>query len=100
MFKDEDMIRGWLGKWRQRLLVEDRSDEEIASDMDQINPIYIPRNHLVEAALEKAEEEMDLSDFHRLLGVVTDPYVKRDGQDVFEGPAPADFGPHITYCGT
>lgn len=100
LFNDQDMIRGWLGKWRQRLLVEDRSDSEIASDMDRINPLYVPRNHLVEAALEKAEEEMDLSDFHSLLDVVTDPFVKRDGQDAFEGPAPASFGPHITYCGT
>ncbi len=38
------------------------------------NPIYIPRNHLVEEALTAASENADLILFEQLLDVVTNPY--------------------------
>ena len=67
--------------------------------MDQVNPLYIPRNHRVEEALEAAAAG-DLGPFQRLVGAVSHPFGERPGLADLTGPAPAGGAPHITYCGT
>ena len=42
----------WLSRWRQRLADEEISVEESALLMNQVNPKYIPRNHIVEEVIE------------------------------------------------
>ncbi|MET7419119.1 protein adenylyltransferase SelO [Dactylosporangium sp. NPDC005555] len=70
-----------------------------ADAMDRVNPVYIPRNHLVEEALAAATGG-DLAPFTRLVEVVSDPFTERPGLDRYAGPAPADFGAYQTFCGT
>ena len=41
--------------------------------MDRVNPVYIPRNHLVEEALAAATDD-DLGPFRRLLDVLALPF--------------------------
>jgi protein adenylyltransferase len=67
--------------------------------MDRANPIYIPRNHLVEEALTAATAG-DLAPLERLLAAVTDPYDERPGFERYASPAPEDFGAYQTFCGT
>lgn len=67
--------------------------------MDRINPIYIPRNHLVEQALTAATAG-DLGPVQPLLDAVTAPYDERPGLDGYASPAPEDFGTYRTFCGT
>jgi uncharacterized protein YdiU (UPF0061 family) len=67
--------------------------------MDRTNPIYIPRNHLVEEALAAATDG-DLHPLDRLLGAVTAPYRPQPGMERYADPAPDDFGPYRTFCGT
>jgi uncharacterized protein YdiU (UPF0061 family) len=81
----------WLSRWRA--LCPD------ADAMDRANPIYIPRNHLVEEALTAATAG-DLDPLERLLAAVTDPYHERPGLERYASPAPEDFGPYQTFCGT
>ncbi|TLP72894.1 protein adenylyltransferase SelO [Nesterenkonia sphaerica] len=81
----------WLTRWRSR-----RPDARL---MNQVNPLYIPRNHLVEEALAAATEG-DMEPFHQLLGVVTSPYEERPGLERYTEPAPEDFGDYRTFCGT
>ena len=47
--------------------------------MEKVNPAFIPRNHLVEAALSAAVERQDFRPFEELLDVVSRPY--RNGRD-------------------
>ncbi|HSG57014.1 MAG TPA: protein adenylyltransferase SelO family protein, partial [Paracoccaceae bacterium] len=70
-----------------------------AERMDRVNPVYIPRNHLVEEALEAATAG-DLAPFEALLEVLSDPFTERPGLDRYALPAPTGFGPYVTYCGT
>jgi protein adenylyltransferase len=81
----------WTSRWRA--LGPD------AASMDRANPIYIPRNHLVEEALTAATAG-DLDPLHRLLVAVTDPYNERPGLERYASAAPDDFGPYQTFCGT
>ncbi|WP_129360784.1 protein adenylyltransferase SelO [Rothia uropygioeca] len=67
--------------------------------MDRTNPVYIPRNHLVEEALSAANDG-DIGLFSDLLDVVTHPFVDRPGYERYAEPAPADQGRYVTYCGT
>lgn len=99
MFKDKAAIAVWLATWAERLMRDPQDPTERAAAMDKVNPIYIPRNHLVEEALAAAETD-DMDPFHALLDVLADPFTKRDGLDKYALPAPASFGPFKTFCGT
>ena len=89
----------WAERWRARLEVEAREADAVAAAMDQVNPVYIPRNHLVEEALEAATAG-DLDPFQALLEAVTRPFEERPGLDAYAAPAPPDFGAYQTFCGT
>ncbi len=81
----------WVSRWRAL-----RPDPEL---MDRTNPIYIPRNHLVEEALTAATAG-DLDPVLQLLDAVTAPFDERPGLERYASPAPDDFGPYRTFCGT
>ena len=87
---DTTALTAWLDRW-----LATGPDPEM---MDRANPLYIPRNHLVEEALEAATAG-DLVPVERLLAVVTDPYRERPGLAEYTRPAPG-AGPYVTYCGT
>ncbi len=70
-----------------------------ADAMDRVNPVYIPRNHLVEEALDAATAG-DLDPLDRLVDVVTRPFEERPGLERYAAGAPEDFGAYTTYCGT
>jgi serine/tyrosine/threonine adenylyltransferase len=67
--------------------------------MVRVNPMYIPRNHLVEEALTAATAG-DLGSLKQLLDAVTNPYDERPGLERYVAPAPEDFGSYRTFCGT
>jgi uncharacterized protein YdiU (UPF0061 family) len=91
LFLDLAAIDGWLERWRAL-----GPDAEV---MGRVNPVYIPRNHLVEEALEAATGG-DLGPLGRLLEAVTAPYDERPGLERHAAPAPPDFGAYRTFCGT
>ena len=81
----------WLAHWRS--LGPD------TDAMNRVNPVYIPRNHLVEEALDAATAG-DLAPIERLMDALTAPYDDRQDLDRYAEPAPADFGAYHTFCGT
>jgi uncharacterized protein YdiU (UPF0061 family) len=93
-----DAMAPWIAEWWERI-EGGGSPLGRADAMDRENPLYIPRNHLVEAALGAAEDG-DLAPWSELLEVVRNPYARRPEWSLFEAPAPAEFGPYKTFCGT
>ncbi|CAM4279352.1 hypothetical protein MB901379_01400 [Mycobacterium basiliense] len=91
LFADPASFDCWLSRWQAL-----GPDAEV---IDEVNPIYIPRNHLVEEALTAATEG-DLDLVQRLLTAVTSPYLERAGLERYASPAPEDFGSYRTFCGT
>ena len=81
----------WIARW---LALGPDSDA-----MNRVNPIYIPRNHLLDAALEAATDG-DLAPFTALLARVTRPFEEQPGAAEYTSPAPPGAGRFITYCGT
>ncbi|ULE34645.1 protein adenylyltransferase SelO [Mycobacterium sp. IDR2000157661] len=91
LFLDLAAFDGWLARWRAL--------EPDAGVMDRVNPVYIPRNHLVEEALAAATDG-DLAPVRLLLDAVTAPYDERPALSRYAEPAPEDFGKYRTFCGT
>jgi uncharacterized protein YdiU (UPF0061 family) len=98
--EDGAALEPWVDRWRARLAGEGRQSSVVAAAMDAVNPVYVPRNHLVEEALEAATSG-ELEPFERLLRVVRDPFVPRPGFERFAEPAPRSFARYYqTFCGT
>lgn len=83
----------WLGRWRRLTPAAER--------LRAANPVYIPRNHLVDEALDAAVAG-DLDPFRVLLSLARAPYTVRSEPAYrrYAAPAPADHPPHRTFCGT
>jgi uncharacterized protein YdiU (UPF0061 family) len=99
LLPDAEAMAPWIADWWAQLEREAIAPLERADAMDAVNPLYIPRNHHVEAALIAAEDG-DMAPWHALLEVVQNPYVHRPEWDVYAHPAPEDAAPHVTFCGT
>jgi uncharacterized protein YdiU (UPF0061 family) len=107
LFRDlADVVRGqnvarlvgfddWLLRYKARRALGATD----AAAMDAVNPLYILRNHLVEAALSDAAQG-DMAAFDRLLAVTAQPFALQTGAEDYAKPAPASFGDHVTFCGT
>lgn len=95
LFGDPAPFRQWLTE-RDDLLSADPDREE---RMNRVNPVYIPRNHLVQSALDAANAG-DLEPVERLLDVLQHPFEERPGLAEFALPAPEGGPDFVTYCGT
>jgi uncharacterized protein YdiU (UPF0061 family) len=96
LFTDREPFEAWAARRAAQLAGDPAA---VAAAMDQVNPVYIPRNHLVEEALTAATAG-DLDPFHRLVDVISRPYEERPGLETYAAPAPGGGPPYVTYCGT
>jgi serine/tyrosine/threonine adenylyltransferase len=90
----------WLEEWRLRLDTEPASPADRHANMRSVNPTYIPRNHLVEAALNAASERSDLAPFESLLAVVRHPFQDHAGREAWMQPPRDEERVAATFCGT
>ena len=91
-FIDLAAFDGWSARWRA--LGPD------AEAMDRVNPVYIPRNHLVEEALTAATGG-DLAPVEKLLEAVRSPFEERPGLERYTEPGQKEFSASFrTFCGT
>ncbi len=67
--------------------MKSRSGQARAAAMRAANPAFIPRNHVVEAALDAAVWRQDLQPFEDLLDVVSRPYEDRPNLERYATPA-------------
>lgn len=94
----------WMQRWQLRIAIEsaEPSDEMLCiKRMKKANPVYIPRNHLVEEALSAATEQQNLKPFTELMQVLSKPHELAAIDKKFESPAPAAVTANYkTFCGT
>ncbi len=99
VYPEDADIRLWHARWMHRVEGQPSGRESALKVMALVNPARIPRNHLVEEALDGAERG-DFSSFHRLLAEITDPYRPGSRQvDLQQVPA-GHCQSYQTYCGT
>ena len=89
----------WKKKWEDRIKLNNNSLEKSLKIMRKVNPLVIPRNHLVEEALKYATEKNDLSKVQKLLKVLQNPYDEIPTTSAYQS-VPFSHENYITYCGT
>jgi uncharacterized protein YdiU (UPF0061 family) len=100
LFADPTAYDGWAAGWRRRLEEEFADGQARAAAMRRMNPAFIPRNHLVEAALDAANLRQDFQPFEDLLAVISRPYDERPELERYSAPARPEERVLQTFCGT
>jgi uncharacterized protein YdiU (UPF0061 family) len=90
----------WLTRWRTQLDREANDPASLEASMNAVNPVYIPRNHLIEEVIEAAVVTSDLEPFHQLMDVVVNPYEHNPGLFRYALPPSAEQIVRQTFCGT
>lgn len=89
----------WRQRWSDRIAATPEGKPGAEQLMRRQNPAFIPRNHLVEAALAAAAQQNDLSKFNDLLRVLSDPYERRTTDKGYQ--VLPEINPNYrTFCGT
>jgi len=99
-FLDPGAFDGWHRRWQERLATDDTPPEARRAAMRAINPAFIPRNHLVEAALNAAIERGDFGPFEEMLAVLARPYDDQPGMERYMEPPLESERVRQTFCGT
>ncbi|MEE9352387.1 MAG: protein adenylyltransferase SelO family protein, partial [Thiotrichaceae bacterium] len=100
LFTKPQALDSWVVKWRARLEKESAGDQERQTAMQAVNPVYIPRNHQVEAAIRVAEDHNDFSVFYELHDVLQNPYEYQQGREAYMLPPEPEEVVQQTFCGT
>ena len=90
----------WAARWRQRMASDSIDPDARSAGMRAVNPAYIPRNHLVEAALDAAVTRQDFAPFEQLLEVVSRPFEERWGCERYAATPAPEERVQQTFCGT
>ncbi len=98
-FADPAAFDQWAENWRQRLQAEASKDRDRKAAMANVNPAFIPRNHLVEEAVA-AGQVGDYGPFERLMEVLSKPYEDQPGRERYARPPKPDEIVKATFCGT
>ncbi len=93
-------FQNWRQRWLTRLKQNSKPMESAFCLMRANNPAFIPRNHQVEKALFAAEEQSDFSKLHKLLEVLSEPYVDKPEYKEFQKPPKPEERVYQTFCGT
>ena len=96
---NDNTFISWQRKWKKNLNNLSNFSEANCL-MRKNNPVVIPRNHLVEKAIEEANTG-DFSLFYKLLNILSHPYKYSSNAVNFMEPSSSDFEKNFqTYCGT
>jgi serine/tyrosine/threonine adenylyltransferase len=94
LFKETATFETWLSQWRSEADVPG-----LLTAMRRANPVLIPRNHRVEAAIQ-AGNDGDYAPFHRLVDALAAPYDDRPEYADLEQPPRDEELVRETFCGT
>lgn len=89
----------WLQLWQARLTRQSEDFSHALALMHTNNPVVIPRNHLVEEALDAAVDANDMAPLQALLSAVSQPFsASQISEKYTEAPNPDHA--YKTFCGT
>lgn len=100
IFELPDAFDPWLNQWQQRLSSEPQNASERQAGMYAVNPAFIPRNHLVEEAIEAATRRKDFEPFNQLVDVLSRPDKFDNDKARYAIPPRPEQVVSQTFCGT
>jgi uncharacterized protein YdiU (UPF0061 family) len=100
LFADAVAAAEWTGRWRKRLSEEGADANARRTLMRSANPLFIPRNHLIEEAIAAAVSNGDFAPFEALVSVLSRPFDDQPGFERYAAPPRPDQVVRQTFCGT
>ena len=100
LFELPEAFTPWLQRWRQRIAADPMAAGKRRSSMLAVNPVYIPRNHLVEETIAAAIKDGNFEPFHQLLDILARPYDYHPEQTRYASPPQPEQVVRQTFCGT
>ena len=100
LFAEPAAYVAWAEKWRRRLANEGGETAKRQAVMRAANPAFVPRNHLVEEAIEAAVVAENFEPFERLLAVLSRPYDDQPDATRYTLPPRPEEVVQQTFCGT
>jgi uncharacterized protein YdiU (UPF0061 family) len=89
----------WLIKWK-KTIAKTVGKEHAIKLINEHNPFVIPRNHMVENALDEAVSG-NMKPFEKILTILSKPYQYQAGIEEFIKPPEINFESNYqTFCGT
>lgn len=79
----------WIPDYRARLRAEGSEDAERAARMNAVNPKYVLRNHLAQAAIARAESG-DASEIARLFTLLQRPFDEQPEHEAYAAEPPPE----------
>ena len=99
-FSNAEEPKDWLKKWKKMIHQRSKKTQNSIDNLNSINPIYIPRNHLIERAIREYEEENTHTIMDQILQVTEKPYLEQENMEDFAIPAKDHEQVTQTFCGT
>ncbi|MFV0478718.1 MAG: protein adenylyltransferase SelO [Parahaliea sp.] len=90
----------WLQRWQARCTQDNLNASERQRSMYRANPVFIPRNHLVEEAIAAAQNEGNFQPFHKLTERLLQPFDYDPTDEHYARPATTAERVDRTFCGT
>lgn len=90
----------WVNDWHGYIKQSTLSLDNIKAKMEQVNPAYTPRNHLVEKAIKDFIENKDSTLMDTLLEIMKNPYQQQQNTEHLQSLPLAHERVHQTFCGT
>jgi len=97
--KQSDLFKSFFDKWQARLSEQTESQDQAMALMQKSNPVFIPRNHQVERAIQGAIQG-DLTIFKDLIECSKTPYLKQTQFDQYTKAPLIEQRVQATFCGT
>ena len=98
-FHQKGEVSGWINNWKSALNLENKKVGEIILNLNNTNPMYIPRNHQV----QKAIEESYLGNFkvlEEMLDVLKNPFQENVSLSHYSEAPSEQQRVTQTFCGT
>ena len=95
---NDDDFQIWKKRWQERLLKNNNKPEKYMKLMRSVNPLVIPRNHMVEEVLIEANNGKT-DPLNKLLAVLNSPYSEQKNISRYQTYSDSNEK-YQTFCGT
>ena len=98
-FHQKNEVSGWINNWKSALSLENKNVGEIISNLNNTNPMYIPRNHQVQKAIEESYLG-NLKVLEEMLEVLKNPFQENVSLSHYSEAPSEQQRVKQTFCGT
>jgi len=94
-----NFLKNWLDKYKERKKMEKLSKNIINNSLKKINPLIIPRNHIVDKCIKDVEVN-NFDEINNFLKIIQNPYKDNNIPNYLKKPPNEDEKILATFCGT